>query len=76
MTNDIGEAGLTLYNEEMNSRELLISEGGVTERLEVYFSTYSIYVGDQRVQGTVRLDSGGVYTIIIAKDSGSYVGIL
>ncbi|CAH2039874.1 unnamed protein product, partial [Iphiclides podalirius] len=73
LTDDIDVHGLILYNKLTKNEEVSLSQSLLSERFEVYSSTYSVIVGNQIVMDDVKFENGGVYTLIIANDSESYI---
>lgn len=67
---------ITFYNEHRNQIESYIDGAiGVSPQYEMFASTYSIRVNGEIITRDIKLESGGVYTIILEQTNDGYVSI-
>lgn len=74
VTRRINATDIKFYNEKRSEIETYMNVG-VSSQIEVYSSTYSVWVDDEMVMSDVVMSGGGVYTVLIDKVGHEYVSI-
>ncbi|KPJ02120.1 Peptide transporter family 1 [Papilio xuthus] len=72
ITDDVKKP-IEMYNMKTNNIEVNISTKNINDRWEVFRSKYYIKVGGREILHNIQLESGGVYNIIVAKDTTDYI---
>ncbi|XP_013172036.1 PREDICTED: peptide transporter family 1-like [Papilio xuthus] len=72
ITDDVKKP-IEMYNMKTNNIEVNISTNNINDRWEVFRSKYYIKVGGREILHNTQLESGGVYNIIVAKDTTDYI---
>ncbi|XP_047993013.1 peptide transporter family 1-like [Leguminivora glycinivorella] len=67
----VNATDIKFYNEKRNEIETQMSVG-VSQQMEVFASTYSVWVGDDVVTRHLEMKEGAVYTVLVDKDGDEY----
>ncbi|XP_063363292.1 peptide transporter family 1-like [Cydia amplana] len=67
----VNASDIKFYNKRRNEIETHISVG-VSSQIEVFASTYSIWMDDEVVMRHIEMKEGGVYTVVLDEDGDEY----
>ncbi|KAI8426554.1 hypothetical protein MSG28_005351 [Choristoneura fumiferana] len=71
VTRRINATDIKFYNEKRSEIETYINVG-VSSQIEVFSSSYSVWVDDEMVMSDVVMSGGGVFTVLIDKVGDEY----